>query len=181
MTPPLSPAGAGITTARPRAAPGGGVVAVDGLDQGEGGDLDRVVEGLTAPGVPGGQAPGQRQARLDAARVQRGMVRVAGGQAGPLAQQVLHRRIIGTARWARGGHTRTGAVTGSVNGPDRRRPAPVGGESQRRRGGCCRGRVHDSGGDGGHGGGGHRGQRPSGRRTDDTTAPDRGDGPARRA
>jgi hypothetical protein len=97
----------------------GGVVTVDGLDQSEGGDLVQVVEGFTASAIAGGQRPGQRQSRLDAAGAKRGPVGVAGGQVGALAQQILHRCIAG---WA--GGENTGGVTDSCDGGIE----PVGGD-----------------------------------------------------
>lgn len=91
------------------------------------------------------------------------------GQVGPQTQQVLHR---GTDRRTRRERIRAGASTVSHNagnGPDRPRPATVVGDS-RRRPGHRRAYIFGNEDPGSTRSGSHGGQRPSGRRTCDTTA-----------
>jgi hypothetical protein len=68
---------------------GPGVVAVNGLDQGEGGDLGQVVEEFAASGVAAHQPLGQRQVLLNDPGAEFGAVGVAGGKVVALAQQLF--------------------------------------------------------------------------------------------
>jgi hypothetical protein len=69
--------------------PAGGVVSVDGLDQGEGGDLGQVVEEFAPSGVAAGQLVCHQQVLLDDPGAEGGTVGVAGGQLVTLAQQLF--------------------------------------------------------------------------------------------